>query len=225
MTLRQKSGFPKHAATLAWAEAQVGKHEVPLGSNTGTFVESCQRATWLAGTNWAWCRAFSLKAHLEGGFILPDESAGAWDALERARKRGDALVPSAYHLVTPGDEVIWATGSGHCSIFKGTTVIGGEVFVLTVDGNVSDGVRDCSRPLSQVKGFIHWQEQSVPDGRKPPRAQVVGSVSGHRQLVTAKGRVVKLPPKKAGTLGVIQAIPKDALSKKRSASKSPRRAT
>jgi hypothetical protein len=199
--------YPKHRATLAWAQKQIGQHEQPSGSNRGAFVQTCQAATWLAGTGWAWCRAFSLKAHQEAGFALPDESAGAWDALDRARKRGDAIAPAAYHLAIPGDEVIWSFGSGHCSILKGFTVIGGITYVITIDGNVSDRVEQCQRPLGLVKGFIHWQEKGIPDPVKPPRVQVVGGVSGNRQLVTKGGKVVKLPPKKPGPKGVVKTVP------------------
>lgn len=189
--------YPRHAATIAWAEKQIGKREQPLGSNTGKFVQFCQRATWLGGTKWAWCRAFSLRAHLEGGFHLPDGSAGAWDALRRAAGRGQALKPSQYPKLIPGDEVIWAFGSGHCSIFTGVTRRNGIVYVKSIDGNVSDSVERCERPLSEVKGFIQWPEKiAVVSHAKPPRIQKVGSASGRKQLVTRKGRVIPLPSRK-----------------------------
>lgn len=186
--------YPKHAETVAWARAQLGKSEIPSGSNAGAFVRFCQSASWLGGTGWPWCRAFSLRAHLEGGFTLPDGSAGAWDALERARGRGDALPPAEYRKAVPGDEVIWSFGSGHCSILESFSRRAGVVYVQTIDGNVRDRVTRCERPLGQVRGFIRWRETPVAvKPVRPPRAQVVGGASGRRKLVTRKGRVVSLP--------------------------------
>lgn len=214
------SRYPKHAKSVQLAEAAIGQHEVPLGSNTGPFVQKCQAASWLAGTGFAWCRCFVLEIHQEAGFLLPDQSAGAWDALARAQARGDALSPQAgrTHAI-PGDEVIWAFGSGHSSILKGFTTIGGETYVISIDGNVSDRVEQCQRPLSLVKGFIQWREKivSVP-AVQPPRAQVVGGVSGHRQLVTTKGRVVPLPRKRPGPAGV---VPRPAVAAVKKAGSSP----
>jgi hypothetical protein len=187
--------YPKHAATVSYAESKVGQREEPLGSNTGVFVRFCQRHTWLGGTKWPWCRGFNLTVIKEGGgFTYPDGSAGAWDALDRARKRGWALALGEYGKAIPGDEVIWNIGSGHASILKGLSVRGGAAYVQSVDGNVSDSVADRERPLSLVRGFIHWPEAPVfAYAVKPPRVQVVGSASGTRKLVTRGGKVVPLP--------------------------------
>lgn len=202
-----KAGYPKHARAVAWARKHVGEGEHPAGSNTGSFVELCQRATWLAGTRWAWCRAFNLRAHKEAGFDLPDGSAGAWDALDRARTRGDALDRGDYDRAIPGDEVIWTFGSGHSSLLTGFTTRNGVVYVDSVDGNVHDQVAVCERPLSLVKGFVVWHESPPPPAAKKPaqkaapKRQVVGSISGRRQLVTKKGHVIPLPKRKAGPAG------------------------
>lgn len=197
------AAHPKHRAVIAWARKQLGKSEEPPGSNTGTFVRFCQQATWLPGTRWPWCRAFNLRAHLEAGFTLPDRSAGAWDALARARQRGDALNPAGYRHLIPGDEVIWAFGSGHSSIFTGWRLAGGRVYIDSIDGNVGDKVAECSRPLSLVKGFIVWHETAATV--KPARApvgQVVGGVSGKRKLIVGPLRL-PLPHRKPGVHGVI----------------------
>lgn len=182
--------YPKHEAVVAWALAKVGLSEKPPGSNRGEFVEFCQSQTWLKGTGWPWCAAFVVAAIQEGGGVTyPDPTAGAWDLLSRGAKRGWAL-PANSKLVIPGDIVVFNIGSGHTGIV--TKVTTNQVF--SVDGNAGDAVRQCARPLSQVRGFVHWPE-SLPARAKSPKWQVVGSASGRRKLVVA-GKVVPLPPSK-----------------------------
>lgn len=183
----------QHQIALEWALAQVGKGEVPPGSNRGPFVQFCQSHTWLKGTGWAWCRAFTLTARTVGGDKPEDGSAGAWDALARAQVRGQALAPSAYRLATPGDEVILAEGAGHACLLRSVSDVGGQVVLNCVDGNWGDRVSLTQHPLSIVKGFIHWPEQGQKPQLKPPRVQVVGGASGKRHLVTRGGFKVPLP--------------------------------
>lgn len=183
----------QHSRALEWALAQVGKQEVPAGSNRGPFVQFCQRATWLGGTGWAWCRAFTLRARIEGGNKPEDGSAGAWDALERARKRGQALPPSAYHLTSPGDEVILNVGSGHACMLRGVGTVGGQVVLNCVDGNWGDRVALTQHSLSTVRGFIHWPEHPAVKPEKRPHVQVVGGASGKKKLVTRHGFKLPIP--------------------------------
>lgn len=182
-----------HEKALRWALAQVGKGEQPPGSNTGAFVEFCQRATWLGGTGWPWCRAFVLRARIEGGDRPEDGSAGAWDALRRAQRRGQALTPRQWHLAVPGDEVILSEGAGHACMLRFMSTVGGQLVANTVDGNWGDKVTLTQHPLSIVKGFIHWPEQGVKRPVKPPRGQVVGDRKGRRTLVTRHGHKLPLP--------------------------------
>lgn len=184
----------QHQRAVAWALAQVGKGEVPPGSNQGPFVQFCQSHTWLGGTGWAWCRAFTLTARCEGGNKPEDGSAGAWDALDRARARGQALTPAQHSLAIPGDEVILASGAGHACLLLGISTVGGQQVVNTVDGNWGDKVTKTSHPLAEVKGFIHWPEPRIaPKPAPAPRAQVVGAASGKRHLVTRGGIKIPLP--------------------------------
>lgn len=187
------STHPMHDSALHWALAQVGKTEIPPGSNRGPFVQFCQRATWLGGTGWAWCRAFTLRARIEGGDKPEDGSAGAWDALSRAQARGQALAPSAWRLAIPGDEVILAEGAGHACMLHSAATVGGQVVLNCVDGNWGDKVSLTQHPLSIVKGFIHWPEQGQKPQPKPPHVQVVGGVTGKRHIVTRRGFKVPLP--------------------------------
>ena len=197
----KKPAVSMHAAALKWALAQVGKTEIPSGSNTGPFVILCQRATWLGGTGWAWCRAFTLRARMEGGDKPEDGSAGAWDALSRAQSRGQALTAAQWHLAVPGDEVILSEGAGHACMLRGVQTVAGRIVCETVDGNWGDKVTLTSHDLGIVKGFIHWPEQGVKTPVRPPRSQVVGGADGKRKLVTRGGKTLPLPKKRpAGSL-------------------------
>jgi hypothetical protein len=176
----------QHADALAWAKAQVGKHEQPSGSNTGTFVLFCQRATWLAGTRWPWCVAFFQRAWAEAGKPLPYRGAGAWAFYDWAKQHGWAISVSQ---AEPGDACIWNLGSGHCSMFE--RLQNGRVH--SIDGNVSDKVSECERSASELRGCIHIPEPAhthhappaaqPTQAAKPPLYEVVGSVSGHSKVV------------------------------------------
>lgn len=182
--------YPKHKAALAAAIRDIGKTEVPLGSNTGAYVLSCQRASWLGGTGWPWCRAGVLKWRREAGDKPGDLSPGAWDALARARKRGEVLEPRDWHKVIPGDEVIWSIGSGHSSLLERFTVgADGQVLVHTIDANASDMVKRCTRPLELVRGFICWPETGHPAPARRPVFTLVGSQTGTRKLAVGPVRV------------------------------------
>lgn len=183
----------QHSAALTWALAQVGKGELPPGSNKGTFVQFCQSASWLKGTGFAWCRCFTLRARLEGGNVPEDGSAGAWDAFKRATARGQTLTAAQYAHAIPGDEVILKTGAGHACLLRSVSTVGGQQVVNTVDGNWGDRVTLTSHALADVLGFIHWPEQTVAKPVVPPRAQVVIGAEKKPRLVTRKGRVLPLP--------------------------------
>lgn len=172
-----------HLAALQWARRQLGQHEQPPGSNTGPFVVECQRATWLAGTRWPWCVAFYLRAWQAVGQPLPWRGAGAWAFLTWARSAGWAV---PLERAKPGDAIVWRFGAGHCSMLDepyGAT----RPLVVTIDGNVADSVRRCSRPAGQVLGAIHVHS-TAQRPQRPPLFDVATSVSGHRKLLLVGGR-------------------------------------
>jgi hypothetical protein len=167
---------------IARAQIYIGMHEEPLGSNSGPFVKKCQSFTWLPGTGWPWCVAFCQRVFAECGLKLPWGSAGAWDLYGLALKAGWTTQKPA-----PGYIAIWNIGSGHASIVR--RVLGNEV--ETIDGNVSDKVSVCIRPIKEARGFIrHPQLAAKPkpkllpeDKIKKPVAEVVGSASGKSVIV------------------------------------------
>lgn len=175
-----------HGKALAWANGQLGKGEAPPGSNSGVFVESCQAATWLAGTRWPWCVAFFQKAWQTTGYRMPWLGAGAYAFYDWAKaagwlvKWGDAV---------PGDAVILNIGAGHCAMLKAKVDDVGNV--PTVSGNYDDKVSDHTFAIGQVRGFIHIpadKEKVVVQPAKPPVFEVVTSASGKRKLVYVSGQ-------------------------------------
>lgn len=170
----------QHGAALRWKLAHLGEHEIPMGSNTGPFVLECQRATWLAGTGWPWCVASDQAAWAYGaGRALPWRGAGAYAFLDWALRVGWAAHLNA---LVPGDEIVWNVGAGHASMlalpYAETTPN-----VVTVDGNVGDAVRLCSRPSTLARGGIHVPERPAKThaklAPKTPRRETVTSHSGH----------------------------------------------
>jgi hypothetical protein len=190
--MTREDSMTKHEKALAAAIAAIGQREQPMGSNCGAYVQACQKASWLGGTGWPWCRAAVLKWRRDAGDKPGDLSAGSWDSFARAQKRGETLPPELWRDAIPGDEVTFNIGSGHSALLEKVTSIGGRVTVHTIDGNSGDMVRRCARSLDTVRGFICWPEQGVPAGAKRKRIQVVGSESGKRKLVVA-GRSIPLP--------------------------------
>lgn len=176
---------------LAWAISEIGVTEDPPGSNLGARVAFYQSHSWLKPGPWPWCVAFCLAAIEEGaGVEYPDPTAGAFDLLRRADKRGWAKTRN--QRVEPGCVAVFDIGSGHAAIVE---KIAGQ-FVHTVDGNSLDSVRRCVRPLASVRGFIDYPVEDLPPRERSKRVvQVVGGESGRRKLVVA-GKVVPLPPGK-----------------------------
>ncbi len=168
----------KHQLTVAWAVDTIGQQEAPLGSNRGPFVEFCQSHTWLKGTGWPWCAAFAVTAVEEGGLEdYPDKTAGAWDLLARARRRGWARGPQ--YRPAAGDIVVFNIGAGHCGIVESSSPLA----VTSIDGNSGDKVSRWTRSRSDVRGFVAWPEnlrEFKPSKR--PRWQLVTSASGTRRL-------------------------------------------
>jgi hypothetical protein len=177
----------KHELALVWARAQVGKREVPPGSNTGPFVRECQAATWLGGTHWPWCCGFWLKAWRQAGYKFPYLGAGAWAMLDWYRTHLPSWVVPI-ERAKPGAAVIWSFGSGHCSMLA-RPYTDTKPMVHTVDGNVSDMVATRVRPVSLVRGVVDPPEKivGVVKPAKKPVYEVVGSENGHAVVVYVSG--------------------------------------
>jgi hypothetical protein len=162
------------------AENWKGQHEVPMGSNTGTFVIACQHSTFLGGTGWPWCAAFVCHVAAKAGVPLAYNGAGAHDLANHHTATKKTFVEAQ-----PGDVVDFNIGSGHTGILvskEGNSV-------TTIDGNWADAVTQHVTPVYQVRGF--WRipgvsGQAAPAPRKPPAWVVTTGASGHKKVFRRK---------------------------------------
>ena len=177
--------FPKHAALVKIALAELGVRESPWGSNTGPRIREYQAATWLAGTGFPWCVAFWVWAALQAKFVLSWRGAGAYAALDWAKSVGWAVPLSG---AVPGDAVVWNIGAGHLSILAEPWRPGG--MVKTIDGNSSDQVISRVRNPALVRGCVHLPEKATKVTARPPMFEVVSSESGHRIIYVSGARAV-----------------------------------
>lgn len=177
----------KHSQALAWAKASIGQHEDPLGSNTGAFVITCQRASWVPGTRWPWCVAFWLRAWEVAGYkVLPYKGAGAYATLDWYRKNLPAWVVGL-EQAKPGAAVIFNIGSGHLAMLA-KPVRPSDKTVTTVGGNESDAVRQTVRDRTLVRGVVDPFEAETPKPARPPLYEVVTSESGEAKVVYVSGQ-------------------------------------
>ena len=166
------------------AAGEIGTREIPAHSNTGPRVREYQQATWLPGTNWPWCAAFVCWCYRQAGYQLPDRSARAWDLVDRAVRNGwGEQVPVA--RAKPGDIVAFRTGSGHVALFKAYNAKTNTV--TTLDGNAGDEVGVNVRSATAIYRVVRVNAVNPPPAKpvRPPRFQVVTSVSGTRQVVAS----------------------------------------
>lgn len=177
----------KHEKAVKWATQEIGQHEVPMGSNTGPFVQSCQAATSLQGTRWPWCVAAWIKAWTVAGYLLPYKGAGAYSFLDWYKQHLPSWVV-AQEKAKPGAAVIFNIGSGHLAMLV-KQIKPGDKTVTTIGGNESDMMKETVRDRSLIRGIVDPVEAGkVPVAVKPPkRFEVVTSESGKRKVIYASG--------------------------------------
>lgn len=175
----------KHEKALQFMRENVGQHEVPLGSNTGPFVLSCQRATWLAGTRWPWCAATIVKAWDVAKFKQPYKGASAYGMFDYYKRHLPKwVVPVAQ--AKPGAAVIFNVGAGHVAMLA-KPYSETEPYVHTIGGNEHDSVAAADRHITLVRGCVDPVEYGTPPDAKKPIYEVVTSASGHKKLVFVSG--------------------------------------
>jgi len=164
------------------AATHIGQAESPLGSNRGTFVEACQRATFLAGTGWPWCAAFVCYVAAQAGVRLSYASASANGLADHYVSQGCAVSINHAH---GGDVADFNIGSGHTAIIEAVDLEHGVVH--TIDGNWGDRVERVVHPISSIRRI--WRIPGVaaqgPAPHKPklPPWVVATSAHGHRKIV------------------------------------------
>ena len=145
------------ADIVARAKTHLGQHESPMGSNTGAFVESCQRCTFLAGTGWPWCAAFVCKVAKQCGVPLAYNGAGAHDLADHHQATAQTVATAQ-----PGDVCDWNVGSGHTSILVSKQ---GSSWT-TIDGNWGDQVSETNHPVMELRKV--WRIPGVSGAPAPP---------------------------------------------------------
>ncbi len=174
----------KHEKALKFMRDNLGQHEVPMGSNTGPFVISCQRATWLAGTRWPWCCATVIKAWSEAGLPVPWKGAGAWALLDWYRANLPKCVVEL-DKARAGSAVVFNIGTGHVGILEQPYKGGDRVH--TIDGNWQDAVTRVAHPANLVRGVVDPVEAGTLAAAKHAKWEVVTSATGHSKVVFASG--------------------------------------
>lgn len=184
---------PHHAKALAWVKSNIGKTEVPPGSNRGPFVQKCQAATSLPGTGWPWCVATWIAAWKYGArVVLPYLGASAYGALDwyQANLPKWVVPRSMWGDAKPGAGVVFNIGSGHLGTLA-KPILPGDTTVTTIDGNTSDQVAQRVRSLTLVRGIIDPPEAVAKTIVTPPRKskvfEVATSESGQRKVVYVSG--------------------------------------
>lgn len=143
---------------LKIAQSQIGKQELPKGSNAGIDVEKYLKSVGL-GKGYSWCMAFVYWCYLEASIQTA--------AKNTLKKTGGVLaqwntIDSKYKKQEPqvGDVFImdFGKGLGHTGF---VTKILPNKKVETIEGNTNDdgsreGYKVClrTRNLSTIKGFI-----------------------------------------------------------------------
>lgn len=139
---------------ISIAQGELGKAEIPKGSNAGPHVEKYLKSVGLKG-GYAWCMAFvywCCKEAAKPGLIKTAGVLRQWNE-----------IPAKYKVTTPqaGDIFImdFGKGMGHTGFVE--SVQGDRIF--TIEGNSNDegsreGYEVCRKPggrlISSCKGFI-----------------------------------------------------------------------
>ncbi len=171
------------ADVVAKARTYRGNRENPMGSNSGTFVQACQHATFLGGTGWPWCAAFVCYVAKMIGHALAYNGAGAHDIADHHKP----WVAKADWK--PGMVVDYNEGTGHTGILTGVDHARGVV--TSIDGNWNDQVTEHEMPMSIIRAV--WRIPGVtyvagtapaPDAKTlPPFVVTTTSATGHTKVL------------------------------------------
>lgn len=131
---------------LAVARPEVGVHEVPLGSNSGSRVRQYQSATGAYGA--PWCVSFAqwvfkqakVRSPLAWHGPIADDSAGAFYVAGWARLHGWLR-----SIPKPAYFVVFTDRLGHMGIVESVTSSG----FTSIEGNASDSVLRRFHPFGE----------------------------------------------------------------------------
>lgn len=190
---------------VARAEQDVGKTEVPLGSNRGPWLDTIQRAAsgahgwgdWLLGQPWCGTWAWSIYDAL--GVSMADNPAhpSTEEMWQRATRRG---ILSTTPIV--GGPIVWR------GVHTGIVVAVGPDVVHTIEGNSSDMVARRIRPRNGDHRFIAptWIVQGtvrieywLEDLRGNPRVW-----GPWKRLAQAQRALANMPPARRNRSAIVE---------------------
>lgn len=143
---------------LKIAHSQIGKQELPKGSNAGIDVEKYLKSVGL-GKGYSWCMAFVYWCYLEASIQTATKNTlkktggvlAQWNTIDSKYKKQEPQVGDVFIMD-------FGKGLGHTGF---VTKILPNKKVETIEGNTNDdgsreGYKVClrTRNLSTIKGFI-----------------------------------------------------------------------
>ena len=167
---------PQDEAVLKQAIGDIGKKESPLGSNTGKEIShlvSGYKDYWQikALAYPPWC-AIAVSSWIKLGLKAPSWEKtpfrkwfGAVSQIYKWGQKNKCLFQVGERKIKGGDIfIIDRAGSGSDRSFKRVRRAGHTGLVLadegdrllTIEANVSNRVKVCSRPKSMIKGIVTW---------------------------------------------------------------------
>lgn len=147
----KRSGLGTRA--LEVAQGEVGVREDPVGSNRGPRVDE-----YTGKRAQAWCAHFVSWCFEKTGESPFGHVALVADLRSWAERRGKLHTPGNSFTPRPGDVFTMPRNDDSGKQVGGHTGFVEEVSssgkVATIEGNVGDGVKRLSRPISSLDGFI-----------------------------------------------------------------------
>lgn len=143
---------------LKIAKSQIGKQEIPKGSNAGTDVEKYLKSVGL-GKGYSWCMAFvywcfleaSIQTKLKNTLKKTGGVLAQWNSIDAKYKKQEPQTGDVFIMD-------FGKGQGHTG-FVEKILPNGKI--QTIEGNTNDdgsreGYEVCrrTRNLSTIKGFI-----------------------------------------------------------------------
>lgn len=183
----------------------LGKHEEPMGSNRGPYVERMQHHTWLPGSGWPWCVAEEIGGWEETYHLQhPYPTASVGQKAEWARRQGLTVPLSG---AKRGDAV--CLGTRH--ITRIVSLNHGAGTFVGRGGNQGDTLKDSVYRISDIATVISADKEArylgitqdgdpnkpPPKKHRPPIREVVTG-DGEHSVIVYRGR------KKDKILGAVE---------------------
>lgn len=159
--------MPTRSQIIATARAELGTGENPPGSNRNKYTD------WYGWGPAAWCAIYTAWVYRQHSVSLRELFTQAWPATmagaEAAKRKGlwrpgiaGAQPGDLVYFLLPGGDPGWVN---HTGLYVGAA--GGSV--VTIDGNASNAVREVTRDVARVVGYIDMSRfVQAPPKPAPP---------------------------------------------------------